>query len=169
LSKNKRKKLKIARKTKQPCRRPNTASPPPKPLLGQANAVFPEKLTFVAHQVHEGNPTFVKPFQTTAHTMKNTPTKRKNKPRHDNDFIRKIRLHFGYEDQKEFAAQLNIHPSKLARLERGESVFKPEDKATLSAVTGIPEQEIEAFDPAKVAKTYWTSRGHVGPTHLHSP
>ena len=100
--------------------------------------------------------------------MKHTPTKHKNKPRPNHDFIRKIRLHLGL-DRETFAKQLNIHASKLARLERGESAFKPEDKAILSAVTGIPEQEIETFDPAKVIKAYWTSRAHAEPSHLHSP
>jgi len=107
-------------------------------------------------------------FTPTTHAMKNTPAKHKNTPRHPNDFIRKIRLHLGF-DRETFAEQLNMKPCKLARLERGESAFKPADKATLSAVTGIPAQEIETFDPTKVAKAYWTSGSPAGPTHLHSP
>lgn len=88
--------------------------------------------------------------------MKNTPVKHKNKPRHNQEFIRKIRLHLGF-DREAFAEALNIHPAKLARLERGESALKPEDRANLSAVTGIPEQEMADFDPIKVCKGYWVS------------
>jgi len=85
--------------------------------------------------------------------MNNRSTKGAHQPRHDNAFVRKIRLHYGYLPE-EFAKKLGMTVSKLGRIERGESYLKPEDKSALSALAGISDTEIEGFEPADAAQKH---------------
>jgi transcriptional regulator with XRE-family HTH domain len=80
--------------------------------------------------------------------MKNASPDRQPRRKYDNAFLRRIRKSFDY-NLDEVSNMVHMTKSKISRLERGETLLKPEDKEQFAAAFGTTTDELEQFDPRK--------------------